>query len=97
MWKTEFIMHVHVLPAVEHEALLICDWNKKASYKICLYWYELSDSEIFHIIHASTKRKGFMCLSNLKVTFILITLNMNMNYATALRKKIRKIKLVPIK
>ena len=38
--------------------------------------------------HASetTPRKEFMCLSNLKVTFILITLNMNMNYATTLRK-----------
>lgn len=66
MWEREFIMHVHVFPAVQHEALLICDWNKKTSYKICLYWYELSDSEIFHIIHTPTERKKFMCLSNFK-------------------------------
>ena len=59
-------MHAHVFLAVQHAAFLICSWNKKTSYEICLYWYELSNSEIFHGIYASTERKEFMCLSNLK-------------------------------
>lgn len=54
----EFIMHVHVFLAVEHEALLICDWNKKTSYKICLYWYELPHSEIFQPYMHPLKEKN---------------------------------------
>ena len=51
-------MHAHVFSAVQHAVFLICSWNKKTSYEICLYWYELSDSEIFHGIYASTERKN---------------------------------------